>query len=182
MVLVTEVLRRGRRAITESDVRIATLMSVMASPVALGLVALAAAVPPAGARGDDLWATVNVCDTPRQPHTIGLRASMPGTPRRAGLYMRFRVQYRDGDSWRHVARADSGWDRVGRARGGAVESGWSFELAPPAEPVTLRGVVRFRWRRDGRIVRRELAVTETGHRSTRGADPEDYSAATCSMA
>jgi hypothetical protein len=62
-----------------------------------------------------------------------------------------------------------------------VESGWSFELSRPEEPETFRGVVRYRWRRDGRTVRRALELTEKGHRSTRGADPEDYSAATCSM-
>ena len=156
-------------------------MAVVTRAVPLAVLMLLALPMPAAAE-HDLWATVNVCDTPRHPNTIGLRASMPGSPRGTGLWLRYRVQYRDGDRWRYVKGADSEWDRVATARGRAVESGWSFELSPPAEPETFRGVVRYRWRRDGRTVRRALELTEKGHRSTRGADPEDYSAATCSMA
>ena len=152
--------------------------------IAIALLGATAAPSAASARaaGGDLWATVNVCDTTRHPNEVGIRASMPGTPRDTRRRLRFRVQWRDGDRWRYVSGADSGWRTLQRARGRAVESGWSFEFEPPAEPVTFRGVVRFRWRRGADVVRRAQEVTETGHRSTRGADPEDYSAATCSMA
>lgn len=127
-----------------------------------------------------VWATVNVCDTAKHPDTVGIRASMPGTPRSARLFMRFRVQYRNGNgNWVDVKDADSGWRRVGTGRGSAVESGWSFSFAKPAKAVTLRGVVRFRWRRGDALPRHAEAATESGHRSSAGADPEDYSAATC---
>jgi hypothetical protein len=150
---------------------------------ALSLFVLVGALLPATAEAGDLWATVNVCDTTRHPNTIGIRASMPGQPRPARLWMRYRVQYdAGGGSWRYVANADSGWRRAGRARPRPAESGWSFEFEPPAGPVTFRGVVRFQWRRAGAVVRRALRVTERGHRSTAGADPAGYSAATCSMA
>ena len=95
--------------------------------------------------------------------------------------MRFRVQWRDGDRWRYVDGADSGWRSLSRARGRRVESGWSFEVAPARQPITFRGVVRYRWSKAGRIVRRALELTEPGHRSTTGADPEGYSAASCSI-
>jgi hypothetical protein len=140
---------------------------------------------PAGAsarkRDEDLWATVNVCDTAKQPDAIGIRASMPATPKGARLSMRFRVQYRTGDGgWRDVAGADSGWRVVRPSKGGAAaESGWSFNFATPAKAVTLRGVVRFRWRRGDALPRQAELATESGHRSSAGADPEDYSAATC---
>ena len=123
------------------------MRALAAACLALGFALLA----PAGAsarQADRLWATVNVCDTAKHPNEVGIRASMPGTPRGAGRRMRFRVQFRDGDRWRYVAGADSGWRRVRRAAGLAVESGWSFEFAPPAKPTTFRGVVRFRWVRD----------------------------------
>ena len=107
---------------------------------------------------------------------------MPGVPRGAVRRMRFRVQWRDGDRWRYVTGADSGWRTLKRAAGRAIESGWSFEFEPPAKPITFRGVVRFRWLRDGRIVGRAVEITATGHRSTAGSDPEGYSAATCSIA
>ena len=107
---------------------------------------------------------------------------MPGVPRGAVRKMRFRVQFRDGDRWRYVTGADSGWRTLKRSAGRAIESGWSFEFEPPAKPITFRGVVRFRWVRDGRIVARAKEITGTGHQSTAGADPAGYSAATCSIA
>ena len=160
----------------------------MRAPLAacLALAAAALAAPAAAAARPSeavgLWATVNVCDTAKHPNEVGIRASMPGFPRGTGRRMRFRVQWRDGDRWRYVLGADSGWRALKRAGGRAIESGWSFQFEPPARPITFRGVVRFRWLRDGRVVERAVEITETGHRSTAGADPEGYSAATCSIA
>jgi hypothetical protein len=128
------------------------------------------------------WATVNVCDTAKQPDAIGIRASMPGTPKGARLSMRFRVQYQaEDDSWVDVEDADSGWRTLGTAKGTAVESGWSFSFARPSTRVTLRGVVRFRWRRGDALPRSAEVATEAGHRSSAGADPAGYSAATCAL-
>src|SRR3954469_12114319 len=116
--------------------------------LALVIVLVLAPASAAAARPGDLWATVNVCDTAKHPDAIGIRASMPGTPRGARLSMRFRVQFKTASgSWRDAHGAASGWRVVGRARGSAVESGWSFSFAEPMSPVTLRGVVRFRWRK-----------------------------------
>jgi hypothetical protein len=147
------------------------------------VVLLALALPAgAAARETELWATVNVCDTAKQPDSIGIRASMPGTPRGARLMMRFRVQYRDSDGeWVDVEDADSGWRTVGTARGTAAESGWSFSFAKPDKTVLLRGVVRFRWRRGDTLPRHAEVATEGGHRSSAGADPSGYSAATCAL-
>src|ERR687890_740372 len=93
----------------------------------LGAPAAAAARPAEAGR---LWATVNVCDTTKHANEVGIRASMPGTPERTGRRMRFRVQWRDGDTWRYAAGADSGWQALKRAGGRAIESGWSFEFEP----------------------------------------------------
>jgi hypothetical protein len=138
---------------------------------------------PAVAKEEDLWATVNVCDTAAHPDEIGIRASMPAGRRPTTLVMRFRVQYRDLEDfrWRYVLGADSGWRRVGRQAGSALESGWSFQVAGRGTRI-LRGVVFYRWVRRGKIVRRARRVTEGGHRSTAGADPADFSAATCRVA
>ena len=156
-----------------------SLATCLALAAALVVPAAAAARP---AQADRLWATVNVCDTSRHPNEVGIRASMPGVPRGAVRRMRFRVQWRDGSRWRFVTGADSGWRKLSRSRGRAIESGWSFEFEPPAKAITLRGVVGYRWVRNGRIVASAREITESGHRSTAGADPADYSAATCSMA
>ena len=147
-------------------------------PLILSLL-LALTAAPASADDADLWATVNVCDTEAHPDEIGIRASMPGGKAKSRLQMRFRVQYRDlsDGRWRAVRAADSGWRRIGRGRA-ARESGWSFEVAGEGQRI-LRGVVSYRWMRSGRSTRRARRVTEGGHQSTLGADPADFSAATC---
>lgn len=143
-------------------------------PPALLAAVLAAAAGP--------WATVNVCDTAKHPDAIGVRASMPGFPRHARLARRFRVQYRtDSGAWRDVAGADSGWRALGRAQGYPVESGWSFTFARSTTAVTLRGMVRFRTRRPGSAPRFTELATTSGHKSSAGADPQGYSAATCTL-
>jgi hypothetical protein len=150
---------------------------------ALAAVLAALIATPAAAQEADLWATVNVCDTPAHPDEIGIRASMPGARKAATLAMRFRVQYRDLEDfrWHYVRAADSGWRRIGRQAGRALESGWSFQVSGRGTRI-LRGIVYYRWLRGGRIVRRDRRLTEGGHRSTAGADPEDFSAATCRVA
>ena len=134
---------------------------------------------PASADDADLWATVNVCDTEAHPDQIGIRASMPGGRHRTRLQMRFRVQYRDltDGRWRAVRDADSGWRRIGKGRK-VRESGWSFVVAGEGQQI-LRGVVSYRWMRARHPTRRARRVTEGGHLSTVGADPADFSAATC---
>jgi hypothetical protein len=156
-----------------------SLRSVL--PAALLALALMPAAAVA-AREPALWGTVNVCDTARQPDAIGVRASMPGIPKGWRLTMRFRVQYRAvGGDWLDVGGADSGWRPVGNAKGVPVESGWSFTFAHPIKTVVLRGVVRFRWRRGDTLPRQAELATEAGHRSSAGADPAGYSAATCAL-
>jgi hypothetical protein len=140
---------------------------------------LAASAAPARADDADLWATVNVCDTTAHPDEVGIRASMPGGRRSTRLLMRFRVQYRDlaTGRWRSVRDADSGWRKLGRGRA-TRESGWGFEVAGEGTRI-LRGVVSYRWTRHGHVARHTRRVTEGGHRSTAGADPADFSAASC---
>jgi hypothetical protein len=141
----------------------------------ISLFLLSAVAAPAVAGDGGVWATVNVCDTARHPDEIGIRARIPS--RGASAALRYRVQYRDpAGRWRYVANADSGWRRAA----GATETGWSFEVAGRGTRV-LRGVVAFRWSRHRKVVRRARRVTEGGHRSTAGADPKDFSAATCRM-
>jgi opacity protein-like surface antigen len=155
---------------------IRVVTSRMKRSLLICLLALAASAPAAQARAADpkVWATVNVCDTEQHPNEIGIRAALPARRGRAAL--RFRVQYHDlaADRWRWVRAADSGWSKVGHAR----ESGWTFEVTDEGTPI-LRGVVDYRWTRRGKVVGRARRITETGHKSTAGADPPGFSAATC---
>ena len=177
-----------------------------AAPLALlaGSVALLAVAAPAGAapaagrsapapvpaptRDAATWATVNVCDTVGHPDGIGVRGSMAGTgDRRDELFMRLQVQFlrRDDDSW-HTLRGtgDSGFVDVGNGAARVRQSGRTFTLSPPpaGQPAfVLRGLVTFEWRRNDVVERRVRRATTAGHPGTPGADPEDYSAATCSI-
>jgi hypothetical protein len=45
--------------------------------------------------------------------------------------------------------------------------------------VTLRGVVDFEWRQGKKVEVSGTEPTSAGHKSLAGADPADYSAATC---
>jgi hypothetical protein len=149
--------------------------------VLVALLTLLVSPAAASARDSLPWATVNVCDTAKQPDRIGIRASMPGTPRGARLSMRFRVQYRTGDGWKDVEDADSGWVNIGVAKGTPAEYGWSFTFASSTKETTLRGVVKFRWRRGDTLPKTSEVATEAGHKSSAGADPAGYSAATCAL-
>jgi hypothetical protein len=136
----------------------------------------------------DVWATVNACDTKLHPNQIGIRGAMSGLPRRARMFMRFRVQFQNGEGvWRTVKSSrltDSGWVRVAVGRGGEHDAGWSFEFKPPQSggAHVLRGVVTFEWRKSKRVLAHSRAFTEAGHPGTVGAEPADYSAATCEIA
>ena len=139
--------------------------------IVAAILAVTAATALAG--GNSVWSTVNICDTTAHPDEIGIRAAMPAR-RHTTEQLRFRVQYRDlsDGHWKPVLGADSGWRRR-RGRG----TGWSFEVT--GQEAILRGVVHYRWIRNGHVVRRARRVTEGGHPQTTGADPEGFSAATC---
>jgi len=95
----------------------------------------------------NLWATVNRCDTPVSPNTVGVRASMPGTKYRSRLYMRFRIQFWSATRQSFVdTDSSSRWLRVGDGRAAATQSGFNFRFDdPPAgEQFVLRGVVQYR--------------------------------------
>jgi len=155
------------------------------------LVALAALPAPALAAARQpqlLWATINVCDTPAAPHTVGVRASMPGNGTRQRLYMRFEAQWFDAARNRFVASGSSSrWIRVGSARHRSSQGGFSFAFGapPPGTEFLMRGLVSYEWRgrRGGRsvVVRRATRYTRAGIAGVEGGDPPGYSAATCSI-
>jgi hypothetical protein len=131
----------------------------------------------------ELWATIDVCNPADQPDTVGIRGSMPGD-KRAGdkMYMSFRLQYMSASKqWVNLASsASSGFVAVGTGAS-SRQGGTSFELKPVAgkPAATLRGVVDFEWRHGKTIVVSATEPTAAGHKSLAGADPADFSAATC---
>jgi hypothetical protein len=162
--------------------RLATLATALAC--AIGPASALAA--PATARPKDLWATVNVCDTPTHPDMMGVRASMPGDGDHTRMYMRFAAQYFDRTKqlWSDV-KGDglSKWIFVGSGLYARRQGGYTFAFDAPAAGKTfvLRGAVDFKWMKKGRIVRTAHVVTKGGHPSTPGADPKDFSAPLCEI-
>ena len=71
----------------------------------------------------ELWATIDVCSPHNQPHTVGVRGSMPGNGvAHDKMYMSFRLQYMDTTTKRWVdlvSEATPAFVRGRRRRGGA---------------------------------------------------------------
>jgi len=130
----------------------------------------------------ELWATIDVCDPRDQPDTVGVRGSMPGDgDAHDRMYMSFRLQYEGASGqWLDLSSTTGGWVAVGGSSS-PRQGGSSFDLKPAQgkPPVTLRGVVDFQWRRGKRVLANATRTTAAGHKSLAGADPKDFSAATC---
>ena len=131
------------------------------------------------------WATVNVCDTAKQPDAIGIRASMPGTPKGARLSMRFRVQYRTATATgADVEGADSGWRALGTAQGRAGRVRLELHASRTRSDAGARCAASssFRWRRGDSARRaRPRSPPRPATAPAPGADPAGYSAATCAL-
>ena len=105
-------------------------------------------------RSRELWATIDVCNPPDQPNTVGIRGSMPGDGKPADkLYMSFRLQYLDAvNQWAALPLRQQ---RLGARRRPApaprARAGGASRSKPPPRPrqFVLRGVVDFQWTRAG---------------------------------
>jgi hypothetical protein len=71
----------------------------LAAAAAAALVAAAPSTAAAKAGGHpDLWATVNLCDTPAHPGAVGVRVSIPREKGAPAQWARIRLQFFDGDA------------------------------------------------------------------------------------
>lgn len=154
------------------------------------LLALLACVSPASASagGGDLWATVNICDTPGARNIIGIRASMPGNGTAQRMFMRFEAQWYSTERGRFVPTGSSSrWRSAGSARYKSSQLGFSFQFDdPPAGTAfRMRGKVSYQWRaRRGKrwvVVRRASRITRAGLDGVKGGDPAGRSDAQCLM-
>jgi hypothetical protein len=130
-----------------------------------------------------LWATIDICNASDEPDTLGVRGSMPGDGEAHDtMYMRFRLQYLNTSTktWSDLSGGVSPrYVSVGSGDS-ARQGGRSFQLRPVAgQPVTIRGVVSFQWRRGSSVLAQISRTTSAGRVSLAGADPEGFSAASC---
>jgi hypothetical protein len=157
-------------------------------PILVLVLALALPAPTMASHKDGLWATVNICDTERNPNILGVRASMPGNGTKQTMWMRFRASYFDRatEQWRDVGgNSRSPWIEVGDARFRTRQGGRKFKIEPPLPTSThvVRGLVEYQWRRrrSGKVVRRAKQKTLSGHPTGRHGDPRGYSAGVCEI-
>lgn len=148
--------------------------------------ARAAAKPHTFLQSRQLWATIDVCNAPDEPDTVGIRGSMPSDGQsRDTMYMRFALQYMDSATrkWADLSDdANSAYVEVGAAKS-VRQTGTTFELKPASgsPSFVLRGVVDFQWRQGTAVVASVSRPTTAGRKSLAGADPEGFSAATCTI-
>jgi hypothetical protein len=126
-----------------------------------------------------LWATVNACNTKRQPQTIAVRAQMPALGFAARMRVAVAVEYLDASGrWDLVTGPNASYTAdFGVVSDGLEQAGSGFTFR--AYTGTLRGVVTFTWRRAGRVVLRLTRITTAGHHDADNGDPPHYSAAGC---
>jgi hypothetical protein len=144
-----------------------------ATALGVAIAALAAAAPSAGAQfRPSPWATINACDPPSAPGSVGVRVAVPNRSD-AAQWVRIRIQFFDGtrSAWRVVrSGGDGGFAKLSDG-GGRVFGGTNFTFTPPAagKQLKLRGLVDVEWRRGRRVVSRAQITTHGGHAS--GVDP-----------
>ena len=146
------------------------LLALLAVPA---LAAPAAAAPLVHPFDPDLWATVNLCDTPQHPGAMGIRVSLPPRYRHESQWMRVQVQWFDlaSGQWKLLpSGGDTGWKKVGNGRR-LVQSGTIFKFQEPAAGryLLLRGLVDVQWRRRGHMTGTARTTTLPGHAD--GGDP-----------
>jgi hypothetical protein len=167
-------------ALTEASVAVLAAAAMAGAPAP-------ARMPSATARAllhsRELWATVDVCSPADQRNTVGVRGSMPGDgSAHDKMYMSFRLQYMAVDKrWTDVASASSGWELVGDGSS-PRQGGGSFGLKTVMRSTTFRGVVDYQWRHGKTVLLATTDATSVGHKSLAGADPANFSAASCVIA
>jgi hypothetical protein len=152
------------------------------------------AAPASAAPSRELWATVNICDTPGAPDAMGVRAAMPGDATRERMFVKFTAEWWSTSRRRWLpvrGNPTTPWIYVGRARFESRQAGWTFRFGPPTSPVLLRAVADYQWRarkarRHGHAARwvpvmRRRRVTRAGVLGVAGGDPPGTSRASCSI-
>lgn len=127
-----------------------------------------------------LWATVNICDTRRDPNTMGIRGQMPSLGFTAGLYMNIQFDY--WSAKRKRFEPISGLSKLvalGELGSGVRQGGASIPFTPPTG--RLSGTVTFEWKLGARLVGQTSRSTKAGHQNADFGSPPHFSASVCTI-
>ncbi len=129
-------------------------------------------------RSRALWATVNICDTRRYPHTIGVRGQMPALGFPAWLSMNIQVNSFSTPKRRFVKLPGQTTTlRLGRSSSGLQQDGATFRFKPHMG--LLNATIKFVWRRSGRLLAETTRTTTGGHRNADFGSPPHHSSGQC---
>jgi hypothetical protein len=130
-------------------------------------------------RSHGLWATVNICNTKRDPHQVGIRGQMPALGFPARLTMTIRLSYWSVKLSRFLPVPKVAVNlHLGMATTGFHQDGATFTFTPP---VLLKGEITFRWYQGRHLLGQTTQDTKKGVKGVDQSDPRGYSAATCTM-
>jgi len=129
-------------------------------------------------RSKRLWATINVCDTRKHPHTIGIRSEAPALGFQATISISIAVDFYSKTDKRFEPDPNATkMIKVGPVTHGIHQRGVTFRFAPHTG--RLRGTATFSWTRHGKVLGSTKRLTTTSHHDADFGDPSGFSAATC---
>lgn len=155
----------------------------VANPIAGGRVATAHPTPAQvraairrAERSPDLWATINVCNTKRYPHKVGVRGQMPALGFASTMSMEIQIQYYKRRTRKYVLGPGHPYHYpFGRQVTGLYQGGANFPLSAGL----FRGQITFTWKLDGKVVGQTSRLSVGGRPHVTHGDPPGHSAATC---
>jgi hypothetical protein len=167
-----------------------TLLTLAAAAVMpVGLAQAAAAGPtPAQMRAEiahaeasrSLWATINICDSPRYPNTLGIRGEMPALG--FATWMSMQIQLNSYSAAKHrfepVSRV-SVLVRLGRIANGLQQAGTTWTFKPHTG--LLDATIQFSWRRSGKLLGQAARTTTADHPDADFGSPSHFSARQCQI-
>lgn len=126
----------------------------------------------------DLWATVNICNTKRHRHIIGIRGQMPSLGFASRLSMDVQVDYWSvkDNRFKPDPAVNPQPIALGQVSTGLHQGGVSLRFEPRA---ILSGEITFTWTRSGKVLGHAHRKTGHGYKHVAYADPPGYSAAIC---
>jgi len=129
-------------------------------------------------RSKRLWATINVCDTRKHPHTIGIRSEAPALGFQATISISIAVDFYSKTDKRFEPDPNATkMIKVGPVTHGIHQRGVTFRFAPHTG--RLRGTATFSWTRHGKVLGSTKRLTTPSQHDADFGDPSGFSAATC---
>ncbi len=169
--------------------RAALVTTVLAAAVLVAATpAAAAAVGPAriaravrsAERSRSLWATVNICDSPRHRNDLGVRGQMPTLGFSSTLFLVIQVNYWSQAQRRFLPiQSNLATTRLslGSVSTGLQQAGAVFPFHPHTG--LLNATVTFIWTRGGKVIGQTVRRTTADHKDVDHSSPPRFSAAQC---